>query len=78
VCLEVREESCLQLDISPFLHPTTESQRLQQDLQKVEQLESKIGAELSSLKEKIQQITDALETYSDLDGLKAAGEEKKK
>ncbi|XP_038659955.1 intraflagellar transport protein 74 homolog isoform X3 [Scyliorhinus canicula] len=57
---------------------TDESQRLQQDLQKVEQLESKIGAELSSLKEKIQQITDALETYSDLDGLKAAGEEKKK
>ncbi|XP_067839578.1 intraflagellar transport protein 74 homolog [Heptranchias perlo] len=57
---------------------TDESQRLQQDLQKVEQLESKINAELSSLKEKIQQITDALETYSDLDGLKAAGDEKKK
>ncbi|XP_072904795.1 intraflagellar transport protein 74 homolog isoform X1 [Hemitrygon akajei] len=57
---------------------TDESQRLQQDLQKVEQLESKISAELSSLKEKIQQITVALETYNDLDGLKAAGEEKKK
>ncbi|XP_048450968.1 intraflagellar transport protein 74 homolog [Rhincodon typus] len=57
---------------------TDESQRLQQDLQKVEQLESKIGAELSSLKEKIQHITDALETYNDLEGLKAAGEEKKK
>ncbi|XP_051875190.1 intraflagellar transport protein 74 homolog isoform X1 [Pristis pectinata] len=57
---------------------TDESQRLQQDLQKVEQLESKISTELSSLKEKIQQITVALETYNDLDGLKAAGEEKKK
>ncbi|XP_055488169.1 intraflagellar transport protein 74 homolog [Leucoraja erinacea] len=57
---------------------TDESQRLQQDLQKVEQLENKINAELGSLKEKIQQITFALETYNDLNGLKTAGEEKKK
>ncbi|XP_069780792.1 intraflagellar transport protein 74 homolog [Narcine bancroftii] len=57
---------------------TDESQRLQQDLQKVEQLESKISAELSSLKEKKQQLTISLETYNDLNGLKAAGEEKKK
>ncbi|XP_078252966.1 intraflagellar transport protein 74 homolog [Rhinoraja longicauda] len=57
---------------------TDESQRLQQDLQKVEQLENKISAELGSLKEKIQQITIALETYNDLNGLKTAGEEKKK
>uniref|UniRef100_A0A8C4X8V2 Intraflagellar transport 74 n=1 Tax=Erpetoichthys calabaricus TaxID=27687 RepID=A0A8C4X8V2_ERPCA len=54
------------------------SQRLQQDLQKVEQLESKINTELSSLKEKIEQMTEGLETYNNLDALKTAGEEKKK
>uniref|UniRef100_A0A4W3I586 Intraflagellar transport 74 n=1 Tax=Callorhinchus milii TaxID=7868 RepID=A0A4W3I586_CALMI len=57
---------------------TDESHRLQQDLQKVEQLENKINTELNSLKEKIDQMTDALETYSNLDGLKATGEDRKK
>ncbi|MBN3290210.1 IFT74 protein, partial [Polypterus senegalus] len=57
---------------------SAESQRLQQDLQKVEQLESKINTELSSLKEKIGQMTEGLETYNNLDALKTAGEEKKK
>uniref|UniRef100_A0A8C4S6Y5 Intraflagellar transport 74 n=1 Tax=Erpetoichthys calabaricus TaxID=27687 RepID=A0A8C4S6Y5_ERPCA len=57
---------------------SAESQRLQQDLQKVEQLESKINTELSSLKEKIEQMTEGLETYNNLDALKTAGEEKKK
>ncbi|XP_066567085.1 intraflagellar transport protein 74 homolog [Amia ocellicauda] len=57
---------------------SSESHRLQQDLQKVEQLESKITAELHNLKEKIQQMSEGLETYSNLDTLKAAGEEKKK
>ncbi|KAG9354078.1 hypothetical protein JZ751_012202 [Albula glossodonta] len=57
---------------------SAESQRLQQDLQKVEQLETKINTELDSLKEKIQQMKEGLETYSNLDALKAAGEEKKK
>nr|XP_015217918.1 PREDICTED: intraflagellar transport protein 74 homolog isoform X1 [Lepisosteus oculatus] len=57
---------------------SSESQRLQQDLQKVEQLESKINTELSSLKEKIQEMTEGLDIYSNLDALKAAGEEKKK
>ncbi|MGH0178178.1 UNVERIFIED_CONTAM: hypothetical protein FKN15_008375 [Acipenser sinensis] len=57
---------------------SSESQRLQQDLQKVEQLESKINAELCTLKEKIQQMTDGLVTYSNLEALKSAGEDKKK
>ncbi|XP_072260421.1 intraflagellar transport protein 74 homolog [Pyxicephalus adspersus] len=57
---------------------TAESQRLQQDLQKVEQLESKINSELTSLKDKIQQMSEGLKTYSDLDALKASAEEKKK
>uniref|UniRef100_A0A8C5LNI7 Intraflagellar transport 74 n=1 Tax=Leptobrachium leishanense TaxID=445787 RepID=A0A8C5LNI7_9ANUR len=57
---------------------TSESQRLQQDLQKVEQLESKINSELTSLKESIQQMTEGLETYSNLDALRASAEEKKK
>lgn len=57
---------------------SSESERLQMDLQKVEQLEAKITSELHSLKEKIQQMTEGLETYSNLDALKTAGEEKKK
>ncbi|KAM5194581.1 intraflagellar transport protein 74 homolog [Mantella aurantiaca] len=57
---------------------TAESQRLQQDLQKVEQLESKINSELTSLKEKIQQMSEGLKMYSDLDALRASAEEKKK
>ncbi|XP_028827268.1 intraflagellar transport protein 74 homolog isoform X2 [Denticeps clupeoides] len=57
---------------------SSESHRLQQDLQKVEQLESKITSELDSLKEHIQHMTEGLETYSNLDALKAEGEDKKK
>ncbi|XP_062340812.1 intraflagellar transport protein 74 homolog [Osmerus eperlanus] len=57
---------------------TSESDRLQQDLQKVEQLETKITGELDTLKEKILQMKEGLETYSNLDALKKAGEEKKK
>ncbi|KAG8595472.1 hypothetical protein GDO81_001527 [Engystomops pustulosus] len=57
---------------------TSESQRLQQDLQKVEQLESKINSEMTSLKEKIQQMSEGLKTYSDLDALRASADEKKK
>ncbi|OCT97808.1 intraflagellar transport protein 74 homolog [Xenopus laevis] len=54
-----------------------ESQRLQQDLMKVEQLESKINSELSSLKEKIEKMTEDVKTYSNLDALRASAEEKK-
>ena len=56
----------------------SESDRLQQDLQKVEQLETKITGELNTLKEKILQMREGLETYSNLDALKKSGEDKKK
>ncbi|XP_076867458.1 intraflagellar transport protein 74 homolog [Brachyhypopomus gauderio] len=57
---------------------STESERLQQDLLKVEQLEEKVSAEMNSLKEKIQQMSEGLHTYRDLDSLKSSGEQKKK
>lgn len=55
----------------------SEHTRLQMDLEKVEQLETKITSELESLKEKIQTMTQELETYSDLDTLREQSEEKK-
>ncbi|XP_048972155.1 intraflagellar transport protein 74 homolog isoform X2 [Canis lupus baileyi] len=57
---------------------TSDSQRLQLDLQKMELLESKMTEEQHSLKNKIKQMTTDLETYNDLPALKSAGEEKKK
>ncbi|KAG8455119.1 hypothetical protein GDO86_001363 [Hymenochirus boettgeri] len=57
---------------------TSESQRLQQDLLKVEQLESKINTELTSLKEKIQTMTEDLKIYRNLDALRTSAEGKKK
>uniref|UniRef100_A0A3P8VCZ6 Intraflagellar transport 74 n=1 Tax=Cynoglossus semilaevis TaxID=244447 RepID=A0A3P8VCZ6_CYNSE len=57
---------------------TTESQRLQQDLEKVQQLEGKITGELSSLKERIGTMESELRSYRDLDSLKFSAEEKKK
>ncbi|XP_041741207.1 intraflagellar transport protein 74 homolog isoform X3 [Coregonus clupeaformis] len=57
---------------------SSENHRLTQDLQKVEQLESKINTELTSLKDKIDSMTQELETYGNLEALKAAGEDKKK
>nr|XP_046194020.1 intraflagellar transport protein 74 homolog isoform X2 [Oncorhynchus gorbuscha] len=57
---------------------SSENHRLTLDLQKVEQLESKINTELTSLKDRIETMTQELETYSNLDILKAAGEDKKK
>ncbi|KAI4896770.1 hypothetical protein NFI96_016635 [Prochilodus magdalenae] len=56
---------------------SSESERLQQDLLKVEQLEGKVMAEMNSLREKIQQMSEGLKTYRDLDALKVAGEQKK-
>ncbi|CAH1243745.1 intraflagellar transport protein 74 homolog isoform X1 [Branchiostoma lanceolatum] len=55
-----------------------ESQKLQMDLAKVEQLETKITTELESLKQKIQQMHEELSTYEDLDKLKEHHEEKKR
>ncbi|XP_012685661.1 intraflagellar transport protein 74 homolog isoform X2 [Clupea harengus] len=57
---------------------SSENHRLQEDLQKVEQLEGKITSELDSLRERIQHMNDGLQTYSNLDALKATGEDKKK
>ncbi|XP_029314058.1 intraflagellar transport protein 74 homolog isoform X2 [Cottoperca gobio] len=57
---------------------TTESQRLQQDLEKVQQLEGKITGELSTLKERVGTMESELLTYRDLDTLRHTGEEKKK
>ncbi|XP_075941547.1 intraflagellar transport protein 74 homolog isoform X2 [Anarhichas minor] len=57
---------------------TTESQRLQQDLEKVQQLEGKITGELSTLKERVRTMESELVTYRDLDALRHTAEEKKK
>ncbi|XP_070842005.1 intraflagellar transport protein 74 homolog [Chaetodon trifascialis] len=57
---------------------TTESQRLQQDLEKVQQLEGKITGELSTLKERLSTMETELHTYRDLDTLRHTAEEKKK
>ena len=56
----------------------SESARLQMDLQKVEQLEGKITAELDSLKVRIKEMEEELVTYSDLDTLQKNADEKKK
>ncbi|XP_042305779.1 intraflagellar transport protein 74 homolog isoform X2 [Sceloporus undulatus] len=56
----------------------SDCQRLRMDLQKMGLLEGKMMDELSSLKEKNEQMTKDLELYNNLPALKAAGEEKKK
>uniref|UniRef100_A0A671QVU5 Intraflagellar transport 74 homolog n=1 Tax=Sinocyclocheilus anshuiensis TaxID=1608454 RepID=A0A671QVU5_9TELE len=53
-------------------------ERLQQDLLKVEQLESKVSAELQTLRDQLKLMTQEIHTYRDLDALKAAGEDRKK
>lgn len=55
-----------------------EHARLQADLEKVDQLESKITSELDGLREKIATMTQELVTYTDLDGLKRNADEKKR
>uniref|UniRef100_A0AAX7VQN0 Intraflagellar transport 74 homolog n=1 Tax=Astatotilapia calliptera TaxID=8154 RepID=A0AAX7VQN0_ASTCA len=57
---------------------TTESQRLQQDLEKVQQLEGKITGELSTLQERVSTMQSELHTYRDLDTLRLTAEERKK
>ncbi|KAI0209160.1 intraflagellar transport 74 [Lamellibrachia satsuma] len=54
-----------------------ETAKLHQDLQKVEQLDTKISTELDMLKKKISMMTSELETYSDLEKLRADAEMKK-
>ena len=55
-----------------------DSQKLHDDLLKVEQLETKITSELQTLKDNISRMEDELVVYSDLDQLKMDAEEKKK
>ncbi|XP_066929512.1 intraflagellar transport protein 74 homolog [Clytia hemisphaerica] len=55
----------------------SEHARLQNDLEKVEQLETKITEELNSLKDRISKMTEELETFTDLSALKKNAEEKK-
>lgn len=54
-----------------------ESQKLQEDLEKVEMLEQKITTELASLKEQLSRYEDDLAIYRDLDRLKRESEERK-
>lgn len=54
-----------------------ESQRLQQDLEKVQQLEGKITGELSTLKENVKQMESELLTYRDLETLRHTADERK-
>uniref|UniRef100_A0A8C7WMU1 Intraflagellar transport 74 n=1 Tax=Oryzias sinensis TaxID=183150 RepID=A0A8C7WMU1_9TELE len=57
---------------------TAESRRLQQDLEKVQQLDGKITSELSGLQEQVSSMESELHTYRDLDTLKLTGEDRKK
>ncbi|CAN9506239.1 unnamed protein product [Ophioblennius macclurei] len=57
---------------------STESRRLQQDLEKVQQLEAKISSELHLLKERVVAMETELLTYRDLDTLRLTSECKKK
>lgn len=51
--------------LSIFIH--LEDEKLRLDLEKVEQLESKVTKELSDLRVKIDEMTKDLVTYSDLE-----------
>ena len=68
----------VKLSLCPCFNLHPESQRLQQDLEKVQQLEGKITGELSSLKERVSTMESELTTYRDLDTLRHTAEEKKK
>ncbi|CAH1779959.1 unnamed protein product [Owenia fusiformis] len=55
----------------------SEQEKLQLDLQKVEQLESKITSELEMMKNKIANMEQEIEIYSNLDGLKEEADVKR-
>ncbi|XP_055007125.1 intraflagellar transport protein 74 homolog [Boleophthalmus pectinirostris] len=57
---------------------TTESRRLQQDLEKVQQLEGKISSELEVQRQQLVTMETELKTYRDIDSLKRSAEDKKK
>ena len=70
---------CSSIEINRFvLFFAAESDKLQVDFQKVEQLEDKITTELVMLKEKNANMEKELETYSDLDKLRDQSEKKRK
>jgi len=56
----------------------SESAKLQQDLMKIMQLDTKVSQELTMLRERIDKMTTELETYSNIDKLKHDAETKKK
>ena len=60
-----------------ILLSSTESEKLAQDLQKVEQLESKITSELDQLKERIRTMGEEIEIYSDIEKLRSDAEARK-
>ena len=55
-----------------------ESAKLQQDLMKIMQLDTKATQELQVLRERIDKMTTELETYSNIDKLKLDADAKKK
>ncbi|XP_039517517.1 intraflagellar transport protein 74 homolog isoform X2 [Pimephales promelas] len=57
---------------------SSESERLQQDLLKVETLESKVSSDLQTLRDQLELMKRDLHTYRDLQALTAAGEQRKK
>ena len=61
----------------PIYFQHTDSHKLGQDLQKVEQLESKITSELESLKQKIEQQTADISKYSNTDKVRSDAEARK-
>jgi len=56
----------------------SESAKLQQDLMKLMQLDTKVTQELQMLRENTDKMTTELETYSNIDKLKLEAEAKKK
>lgn len=59
------------------LHPFSENKKLQEDLQKVEQLENKAHQEIKLLETKIEKMKEELEQYQDIQGLKQRSEQRK-
>jgi len=61
-----------------LLMRSSESAKLQQDLMKIMQLDTKVTQELQMLRERIAKMTAELETYSNIDKLKQDAEAKRK
>lgn len=57
---------------------SSENDKLQQDLHKVEQLETKMTTEMAIIKEKIEAMEKELVVFSNIDALKESAEQKRK